>query len=355
MKNRKVLWIGVVLVLIVAVYLMRNSIHFDWRTFVDQMRLANWRLFGVGLLLIYLAYVVRAVRWALFLRPTKKVGLLSLFGTQVIGFSAVAIFGRPADLVRPYLVSKRTNIPVAAQMAVWAVERLFDFASNAAIFAGILLLSPERKSLPHPEAVQKMAMLAAAAVVVFAIFAFFMRRSGEAMARMFGKVLGSLSPKLGEAVAEKILAFRDGLTAINSFGAFLQAAVLSLAMWMMIVYSYVETIRAFTASAPLANMTLPRCIELMVASQAASMIQLPIIGWFTQIGIVAKALQSLFGVGPEPELGAASMLLVITFLAVIPAGLIWARLEKVSLKAVKEESEHVAEEVAHHPHAGTSI
>jgi uncharacterized membrane protein YbhN (UPF0104 family) len=348
-KNRTPLWIALLVILIVGVYLLRGHIHFDWRTFVAQLRQANWWLFGVGLLLIYGAYVLRAVRWALFLRPTKKVGMFSLLGTQVIGFTAVAMFGRPADLVRPYLVSRRTKIPLTSQVAVWAVERIFDFGSNALIFACILLFAPKNEQVPHPDAVRSLGIAAMIAVVGFTVFALSMRKGGEAVARLFGKGFGMLSPKLGESVHEKVLAFRDGLTAVNSVSSFVQALSLSLIMWLMIVYSYLETIRAFTASAPLHAMTLARCVVLMAASQAVSMVQLPVIGWFTQIGLVGKAIQSFFGVAAEPALGAATMLLIITFLGVMPIGLIWSRFEHVSLKKLTEESEHAGVEMTVHP------
>ncbi len=348
-KNRTPLWIALLVVLAVGIYLLRGHIHFDWRTFVAQLRLADWRLFGAGLLLIYGAYVLRAVRWALFLRPTKKVGMFSLLGTQVIGFTAVAMFGRPADLVRPYLVSRRTRIPLPSQVAVWAVERIFDFGSNALIFACILLFAPKNEQVPHPGAVRSLGIAAMVAVVGFTVFALSMRKAGESVAGLFGKGFGIISPKLGESVREKVLAFRDGLTAVNSFSSFLQALALSLVMWLMIVYSYLETIRAFTASAPLHTMTLARCVVLMAASQAISMLQLPVIGWFTQIGGVAKAIQSLFSVASEPALGAATMLLIITFLGVMPIGLIWSRFEQVSLKKLTEESEHAGVEMAVHP------
>lgn len=350
-KNRTALWIGVLVVLAVVIFLLRGRIHFDWHTFAAQLRLADWRLFGVALLLIYAAYAVRAVRWELFLRPTKRVAPFSLLGTQVIGFTAVAIFGRPADLVRPYLVSRRTRIPLPSQMAVWAVERIFDFGSNALIFACILLFAPDRRQIPHPDAVRSLGITALVAVAGFVVFALSMRKGGEAVARLFGRIFGILSPKLGENVREKVLAFRDGLSAVNSFRSFLQAAALSLAMWMMIVYSYLETLRAFVASPPLHTMTLARCTVLMAASQAVSMVQLPVIGWFTQIGLVAKAIQSFFNVAAEPALGAATMLLIITFLGVIPMGLIWSRFEHVSLKKLTEESEHAGVDIAEHPGA----
>jgi hypothetical protein len=63
---------------------------------------------------IYVCYVFRAVRWALLLRHIKKVPLFSLLGTQVIGFTAVALIGRIADPVRPYLVCEEDR-PAAQQ------------------------------------------------------------------------------------------------------------------------------------------------------------------------------------------------------------------------------------------------
>ena len=343
-SNRNLLWAGVLLVLLFAVWLLRGRIHFDVHTFAAQLKQADWRLFGLGVLLIYAGYCVRAVRWALFLRPTKAVPAPSLIGSQVIGFTAVALFGRLADLVRPYLVSRRTGVPLPAQIAVYAVERIFDIGSNAVIFAAILLLSPDRKSVPKPELVNKFAILALIATVGLALFAVFVRKAGEKVAALFGRGFGALSPKLGAAAREKVLGFRDGLNAIDSVGTVLKATVLSLVMWFMIVYAYLVTVRAFTASPPLKSMSLAQCLVLMVASQAASLVQLPVIGWFTQIGMVAKAIQSLFGAAPEPSLGAGTMLLIVTFLSVIPAGLIWARFERVSLTKVTEESEHAVEE-----------
>ncbi len=338
-KNRNLFFVLFLVVLAIGVYALRGRIHFDWHTFGEQLQLADWKLFAVGVGLIWAGYCLRAIRWALLLKPTKRVNPFSLLGTQVIGFTAVALFGRLADLVRPYLVSRRTNIPLPAQVAVYTVERMFDMGSVALIFAVVLLFAPDRHALPHPELMNRTALAALAVVVVFVCFAFFVRAAGVQVANLFGKVLGALSPKLGESVREKILGFRDGLNAITSFGDFVQALALSLMMWLMIAYSYLETLRAFSASPPLAGMTLSRCMLLMATSTAGSIVQLPVIGWFTQIGIVGKAMQSFFDVAPEPALGAAAMLLVVTFMSIIPVGLLWSRFEHVSLKNVTKESE----------------
>ena len=85
------------------------------------------------MLLIYAAYLVRAFRWVIFLRPTRRLPPFYLLGTQVIGFTAVALLGRVADLTRPYLVARRSNLPIALQIAIYTVERMFDACSMATI------------------------------------------------------------------------------------------------------------------------------------------------------------------------------------------------------------------------------
>jgi hypothetical protein len=93
-------------------------------------------------------------------------------------------------------------------------------------------------------------------------------------------------------------------------------------------------------------MTLPRCMVLMASSLVASGFQLPILGWFTQIGIIAAAMSSFFSVAAEPATACSATLLLVTFLSIIPVGLIWAQLEHVSLRKITVESEHAEEELA---------
>jgi hypothetical protein len=83
-----------------------------------------------------------------------------------------------------------------------------------------------------------------------------------------------------------------------------------------------------------------RIMLMLVAGMGGSIFQLPVLGWFTQIGVVSAAMKGL-GAPLEPSIGAAALLLLITFMSVIPAGLIYARLEHVSLRKVAHESEEM--------------
>jgi len=345
LKNRRwILWLLVTTALVALMLFIRARIEFSWAVFGQQLRQSDWRKFAIAIALIYAGYMLRAVRWAVFLKPVKLVSPFKILGSQVIGFTGVALFGRLADLVRPYLVARRLNLTVGSQIAVYTIERMFDLGAMALIFSLTLLFAPDRNTLPHHELMVRVAKFSFILTVGLAIFAVAVRLSGGVLAGFAEKAIGALSPGIGKSIADKIRAFRDGLDTLASLQDFLLAVGTSLAMWAMIILAYLETMWAFVSSPELSGMTLARCMVLMAASMGGSIFQLPVIGWFTTILATSAVMHAWLGVAAEPALGAGAMLLVVSFLSIIPVGLIWSRFEHVSLKAVAEESEQAEED-----------
>src|SRR5207302_11282984 len=134
-KRNGILWVACIAGLAVLVYLFRSIVHFDWAIFWQQLRFVSMGNIVAGIALIYATYWVRAVRWAVFLSPTKRVSAASLLGSQFIGFTAVALFGRLADLTRPYLVARRAGPSLSSQIRVSTFERSIARSAAAAIFS----------------------------------------------------------------------------------------------------------------------------------------------------------------------------------------------------------------------------
>ncbi len=141
-KSQWILGLLVLLALVALALWARSRVHFDFHVFAAQVALADWRKIAAAAACIYVAFAFRAVRWALLMRHSKKVPLFSLLGTQLIGFTAVALIGRVADPVRPYLVAKKTGEPLSSQIAVYIVERLLDAGSMALIFSIAMIWVP---------------------------------------------------------------------------------------------------------------------------------------------------------------------------------------------------------------------
>ncbi|WP_158943525.1 lysylphosphatidylglycerol synthase transmembrane domain-containing protein [Granulicella sp. S190] len=336
-KRNAVVWGVGAVALVVLVWLFRTKVHFDWATFWQQLRYVSLGHILAGIVLIYVTYYLRALRWSVFLSPTKKVPATSLLGSQFIGFTAVALFGRLADLTRPFLVARRISLSLSSQVAVYTIERMFDLGAAALIFSSALAFTP--RDLPHHEVFVRAGAVSMGLTLTIAIFAGVVRAAGAVVAAFARRTVGLVSKPAGESIATKILGFRDGLNALSSARDFGIVTLLSLTMWVMIGSAYLQTAHAFIHTPELAGVTFSRTMLLMAVSIGGSALQPPIIGWFTQIAITAAAMHSFYGAPIEAATACGAVLLVVTSLCIIPAGLIYSRVEHVSLKRVAEESE----------------
>lgn len=343
MKNRK--WLVWLLMALLAAYLgwMLYSSHFDWHGFWSALRQANPKHLLLGIAIIYTNYLIRAVRWSILLNPVKRVSPWRLIGSQFIGYTGLAIFGRLGELIRPYLIARRTSLTFSSQIAVVTVERIFDLGAFAILFSLNLALSPSLSTLPYHENFRLMGLAAAGLTAVIIAFAFVVRVSGAVVAAGVQRFIGLISKPAGESAAEKILSFRDGLNTLATFADFAWVSVLSLLLWLSIALAYVQVMRAF--GEPVHSLSLSHILLLMGFSIVGSVVQLPGVGGGSQVA-TGLAMAKLFSVPAALASSAAIVLWLVTFMSVIPAGLIFAHFEKVSLRKAAEASESEDPELA---------
>jgi hypothetical protein len=242
---------------------------------------------------------------------------------------------------------------VGSQIAVYVVERLFDAGSMALLFCSAILLAPAG-TLPHQEIFNKFGKGGLVVTVAGALFLVAVRLSGKAVASFCESVLAPLSHKLAHAVGQKIRAFHAGLDTLRTPADFAVTLSLSLAMWCLITFAYLEGVGAFTQPGQGDSPALARCLALMAVGGVASVIQLPVIGWFTQIAALEVMLTPLFRMTPETATACATTLLVITFLGIAPIGLVWAQFEHISLRNVTVESELSGEQLVANEETGAT-
>jgi glycosyltransferase 2 family protein len=348
MKNRQyVIYAVVVLVLAALVYLQfRTWQSFDWTMLVTSFRHLGWRHIFHGIALIYFAYVLRAVRWKVFLRPVRtNASILGLIPPTVIGFTGLALLGRPGELIRPYLIARRENLNVASQLAVWAVERIFDIGAFTVILVSAIFLPSKLRdfidSPATPYEIRHWVHVTGLFLVafVFGLFcaALLMSYRGNGIAAWVEREFAHLSRNLGHRIAHKIREFTAGLNTVHGPAAFLQLSAVSILMWWVIALSYKEVTSAY--GAPMHAMSTTKVLLLMGSSMVGSMVQLPGVGGGSQLGTIT-ALDHVFHIAPrELTVSCGIMLWLVTFVAVVPAGLLLAHHERLSLRKLSAESE----------------
>lgn len=310
---------------------MRTRIHFDWRALGRQLRSvsAGYVMAGVGL--IYATYWLRAMRWAVLLAPVRRTRASELLGSQFIGFTVTVLFGRLADLARPYLIARRLSLPVASQLAVYSIERAFDLGAAAVLFSVTLAIAP--REIPHHTAYVRAGALSLGATILIALFALALRFAGQRVAEITQRLASPLGSAIAQQARDRILDFRDGLRTITTLREFTYASALSLTMWAGIAFAYLLSARAFVNDPVLARISFTAVMLLLATSLGGSLLQLPVLGWFTQIAVVGAALVAFFGVPVETATACASVIFFVLNLDIIPGGFLAAHMEGISLRA----------------------
>ncbi len=299
------------------------NLHADLQTI-------SLRRVALGVLAIYISDAIRAVRWALLMPAASRPAARTLLPSQFIGFAAVALFGRVADLTRPYLVARRTETPVTLQIAVYSLERALDLAATAMLFSVTLLFTP--RNAPHHQAFSRAGVLASAATVFLLAVAVLVRSAGDRVGAFIRTRLHRPSPKLAGAVADRLLELQAGFATLRSAPQIAGALAWSLVIWGLIALSYLFTTHSLPGTPQLFTLGPAAVMLLLATSMGASLLQLPILGWFTQIAALAAAYHAFFGA----PAAAASLCGLVTFavntLSVIPGGLLLARQGGLSLR-----------------------
>jgi len=341
--TEKITWIAIAF-LLVALWLFRAHLRFDWPTLARQLRHVAPLYICIAVAITYFSFWLRAVRWAVLLAPMRKVPARDLLSAQVIGFTLIALLGRLTDLARPWLVARRTRTAFATQLAVYSIERGFDLGAAAILFSLALLFAP--RNMPHHEAFARAGIVSLAVTLALVLFALLLRFAGDRVSAIAERLLRPLSPSLAASATQRILDFRAGMRSISSLQEFLTALALSLLMWVGIAAVYWCSARAFPASPPLAAFSISATMLLLATAMGGSLLQLPVLGWFTQIAVLAAALRGFFAVPLEPATACAAVMLFTTTLCVAPAGIILARIEGIALRdAARGSSAQVAEEL----------
>jgi uncharacterized protein (TIRG00374 family) len=343
-RKRYVVYAVVFLVLAVLVYLQfRTWQNFDWARF-RETRPQKWIHILHGTALIYLAYAVRAIRWKIFLRPVRpKASSASLIAPTIIGFTGLALLGRPGELIRPYLIARRQNLSFSSQLAVWAVERIFDIGAFTVLLVSAIFFAAGPRSLPFYSRFREGGFLLVAAVAAISLAAAAVRWKGEGIADWVERRFSHLAANLGHKIATRVREFRSGLNTIHSPLSLIALIGLSLAMWFMIIVAYQEVAHSYGVA--ILNIHRSQVLVLMGASMIGSLVQLPGIGGGSQLATIA-ALQRIFDVPPELAASCGIMLWLVTFVAVVPVGLLLSHHERLSLRKLSEETEQAEEAAA---------
>src|SRR5581483_8525405 len=235
MNKKRIFTTAVVLVVLgVLVYFqVQHWRSFDWARFRSASRVDLLHI-AAAIGLIYVTYILRALRWKIFLEPVCKTSSWRLVPATFIGFAGRALLGRPGEFIRPYLIARKENLPFASQIGVWTVERIFDIGAFTVLMTVDVFFSSAIRVNPYLPKFRIAAVALCAIVAFAALVAFVIRLRGHVVARFLHNVTVRFSAAFARTVDEKVRAFGEGLNTISGVGSLLKLIAVSLVMWFII-------------------------------------------------------------------------------------------------------------------------
>jgi uncharacterized protein (TIRG00374 family) len=312
------------LVAVLALVDLWRGQAFDWRVFGQTFgRMDPWWMLG-AILFALSTYWGRALRWKVLIQKQKPhANVRRLFIATAIGFTAIVIFGRPGEMIRPYLIAKKESLPVSSQIGAWFLERLFDLLMALLIF-GIALMQVKSTTVHVGEALswvlriggQAAGALAAVCIVLLAIFGLYSQWAENRLRQ----AAGALPARIRERVEGMVTSFVQGIQSTSSPKAVAQVIGYSILEWVLIVGCYYCLFLAVPQTAGFSLLD----VSIFVGFVAfGSIVQIPGIGGGPQI-VSVVILTQLFLVPMEVASGVAILLWLVTFAVIVPFGLMLA-------------------------------
>ncbi|MGI9102385.1 MAG: lysylphosphatidylglycerol synthase transmembrane domain-containing protein [Terriglobales bacterium] len=236
----------VVLVLAALIYFqVQHWRKFDWGKFRHTTGQVEMLHIIAAVALVYLTYLLRAVRWKVFLKPICDASTRDIIGPTFIGFTGLALLGRPGEFIRPYLIARKEGTPFLSQIGVWAVERIFDIGAFTVLMTVTVFLPGAIQSNPYITKFREAAVALCILVAAAGAFCYAIRTRGPKVGAFLHRMTAPISLKLAHHLDQKTRAFGTGLNTIKDRQSFLQLVAISLLIWVVIAFSYREVTHAY--------------------------------------------------------------------------------------------------------------
>ena len=319
---------------LLAFFFMQADLGGVWRALIT----ADPVLLLAALGSIVPTYLVRTFRWQILLSPIGHAPFVAVFRAVMVGFATLFLLpARAGELIRPWMLSRETNISASSAFATIIVERLCDLVAVLGLFC-VWRLLPAPPGAVEIEGVTPAAIMAGIAAGAALLLTFLLAGHAERVGA-FATVLSRFLPARATlAVVAFIQKFARGLAVMRRPGALVLALLLSLVLWTSIGLCTWLTSRAFGITFPFpASFLLSLFLVVGVAVPTPGGV-----GGFH--AAYAFAVTRLFGATQEQAVACAIVLHALSFVPVTMVGLMIMADAGLTIQRARQAAEQVREE-----------
>lgn len=311
------------------------TLPFDLAIFFRAFRQLDPVWLAASVVLVLLTFLGRALRWQVMMAPVApRAPLGRLFSNTAIGFTASVLFGRAAEIVRPYLIAKAEGVTLSSQLAVWFLERMTDLAMVLLIF-GVALTPLDSSAASHvgpqvrwvlESSGRLIGLIGAATCMILLAFRQYSGKTGPKLQALLNRLPAKWAPQ----AATILDSFAMGVAATRDTRAFALILGYTLVEWALVGACYYCIFMGFP---PSAHLSWQDSMVVLGFVTFGSIVQIPGIGGGIQV-VAVVVLTQVFGLGLEHATTLGLLLWLIGMVVIVPLGLVLAVHNGLSLTSL---------------------
>ena len=240
MKQYRQLIFGLVIALIALYYTLRNV---SFSEVISSFKEMDYIYILPAIVIILLSYVFRAYRWQALLESSLKVNVGGLYSPMMVGFMGNFLPARAAEILRPYLLSKKYDITFTAAFASIVMERLFDMIILLLIFIWVFWFEADAFSsniefsgFSVQEMAIKFGQICVLAVIALMVFIYLLLNHKKKVMKIVGWFLGFMNEKWADKIKHLLDEFTTVCEVVKNFGTLAKISVYSALVWVANIF-----------------------------------------------------------------------------------------------------------------------
>lgn len=261
--------------------LFRNT---DWGVVYAKIKGSNIWWLLLSQTFVWSSHFFRIQRWSYVVRARQPVSFRSMLSATQIGFLVnFTIPARLGEVVRAYVLSRLTRLPVSQALAMISLDRINDAIALLLILLISALSFPTDKNIEfgagmfttEPFTISNQLITSttiAIAILFFLILLFlaFIYLKQSIIIRLINFCITPLSKKFADYFCKLIKNFADGLHIFHSYVGMTKSLFFSLVTWAMYLLSIATILAAF-------NYDFPWYAPFLILSLVSILISVPLI------------------------------------------------------------------------------
>jgi uncharacterized protein (TIRG00374 family) len=302
----------------------------DFNQLGAAFRTLHWGYLSLALVVTFVSYGLRAVRWHYLILPQKKAAPRHLLAATIICYMANNLLpARLGEIIRAYVLAEKEQLETSSVFATLVLDRLCDGFSVLVI---LVITFFTVKLPPGMESVQQglvtggyVTLALYVAVIVFLVF---LKRSTSATLKLVATLLKPLPAAFSERIIPLLGSFISGIRLSSRPGELVALLVTSAMIWATATWPVDLLLKAFGINLPITAAMFILVFLVFAVMVPASPGYVGTYHAACMYGLMA------FNVSKEQALSVALVIHAINFFPVILLGFFFLWREKISFSSL---------------------